>query len=100
MVPHGKVEDVLHDLLGVSEQLLAVTGVPDQTRGERLVVLHTLPDGQLEDLIERLDKVDLPNLWKPRINAFYRVDAIPVLGTGKTDLKSVKDVALKLDQGE
>ncbi|MCX5771570.1 MAG: AMP-binding protein, partial [Candidatus Hydrogenedentes bacterium] len=100
MVPHGKVEEVLHELLGAPEQVLAVTGVPDQARGERLVVLHTLPNGQLEDLIDRLDKTDLPNLWKPRLNAFYRVDAIPVLGTGKTDLKAVKALASKLDQGE
>lgn len=100
MVPHGKVEEVLHELLEAPEQVLAVTGVPDQARGERLVVLHTLPNGQLEELIDRLDKTDLPNLWKPRLNAFYRVDAIPVLGTGKTDLKAVKALAAKLDLGE
>jgi acyl-[acyl-carrier-protein]-phospholipid O-acyltransferase/long-chain-fatty-acid--[acyl-carrier-protein] ligase len=100
MVPHGKVEEVLHELLQASEQVLAVTGVPDQARGERLVVLHTLPNGQLEELIDRLDKTDLPNIWKPRLNAFYRIDEIPVLGTGKTDLKAVKALAAKLDQGE
>jgi len=100
MVPHGKVEEILHELLGAKEQVLAVAGVPDLSRGERLVVLHTLPNGQLEELIDKLDASDMPNIWKPRLNSFYRVDEIPVLGTGKMDLKAVKELAAKLDQGE
>lgn len=100
MVPHGKIEEVLHELLGAKEQVLAVTGVPDPARGERLVVLHTLPNGQLEDLLEKLDASDLPNIWKPKLNSFYRIDEIPILGTGKMDLKAVKELAARLDQGE
>jgi acyl-[acyl-carrier-protein]-phospholipid O-acyltransferase/long-chain-fatty-acid--[acyl-carrier-protein] ligase len=38
----------------------------------------------------------LPNLWVPRI--VRRVDKIPVLGTGKLDLKSFRELALKLTQ--
>src|SRR3990167_7158604 len=37
MVPHLKIEEVLHELAGVTEQTFAVTGVPDGKRGERLV---------------------------------------------------------------
>jgi acyl-[acyl-carrier-protein]-phospholipid O-acyltransferase/long-chain-fatty-acid--[acyl-carrier-protein] ligase len=38
----------------------------------------------------------LPNLWKPRADQFFRVDAFPMLGTGKLDLRKVKEMAAKL----
>ncbi|NJL71814.1 MAG: AMP-binding protein [Candidatus Competibacteraceae bacterium] len=100
MVPHTKVEEVLHQLLNLTDQAMAIASVPDQQKGERLVVLHTLSDEELATLVGRLDQSGLPNLWVPRPNAFYRVDAIPVLGTGKMDIKSVKKLALALDLGE
>ncbi|HPO15522.1 MAG TPA: MFS transporter [Candidatus Hydrogenedentes bacterium] len=100
MVPHTKVEEVLHSLLDLTEQSLAVASVPDQTKGERLVVLHTLTEQQLDELLSKLDNADLPNLWRPRPNSFYRIEAIPVMGTGKMDIKSVKKMAIALDLGE
>jgi acyl-[acyl-carrier-protein]-phospholipid O-acyltransferase / long-chain-fatty-acid--[acyl-carrier-protein] ligase len=100
MVPHTTLEETLHTLLGLTEQSMAVTGVPDLTKGERLVVLHTMTNGEVEELVEKMSTSDLPNLWRPRINSFYRIDAIPVLGTGKLDLKRVKSLAKELDVGE
>ena len=100
MVSHTKVEETLYALLGDTDQHLAVTGLPDMQRGERLVVLHTLSDEQLKELIEKMDKMDqheLPNLWRPRPNAFFRIEAIPVLGTGKMDIRGVKALAKQLD---
>jgi acyl-[acyl-carrier-protein]-phospholipid O-acyltransferase/long-chain-fatty-acid--[acyl-carrier-protein] ligase len=100
MVPHTRVEEILHALLNLTDQSMAVAGVPDIIKGERLVVLHTLSEQQLEELISKLDSSDLPNLWRPRGNSFYRIDAIPVLGTGKMDIRAVKKMALSLDLGE
>ncbi len=100
MVPHIRVEEALHELLGLTEQSLAVAAVPDASRGERLVVLHTLDDEQLEALLGKLGQSGLPNLWRPRPNAFYRINEIPVLGTGKMDIKAVKNLARKLDIGD
>ena len=95
MVPHIKVEEKLHELAGVTEQTFVVTGVPDEKKGERLVVLHKLADGQLPACLEKLSQCDLPNLWKPRADQFFRVDAFPQLGTGKLDLRQVHELALK-----
>jgi len=100
MVPHQKVEETLHGLLGITENAFAVVGVPDIQKGERLVVLHTVSDEQLQELLTKLDKAGLPNLWTPRSSAFYRVDALPVLGTGKLDLQRTKALARQLDVGE
>ena len=100
MVPHTRVEEILHSLIGATEQVLVVTGVPDVTRGERLVVLHILDDAQLDELIARIDTSDLPNLWRPKASAFYRIDAIPILGSGKLDIRAAKKMAQALDIGE
>jgi acyl-[acyl-carrier-protein]-phospholipid O-acyltransferase/long-chain-fatty-acid--[acyl-carrier-protein] ligase len=96
MVPHIKIEDKLHELAGLTEQAFAVTAVPDEKKGERIAVLHTLPDGQLAPVLEKLAQCDLPALWKPRANQFYRIEAIPYLGTGKLDLRTLKSKAAEL----
>jgi acyl-[acyl-carrier-protein]-phospholipid O-acyltransferase/long-chain-fatty-acid--[acyl-carrier-protein] ligase len=93
MVPHIKVEEELHELAGVTEQSFVVTGVPDEKKGERLVVLHTLPEERLKETIEKLGQSDLPNLWVPRANQFFRVEKLPVLGTGKLDLRKIRELA-------
>ncbi|MCL4693293.1 MAG: AMP-binding protein [Candidatus Hydrogenedentes bacterium] len=100
MVPHNKVEETLHHLLDIHEQTFAVTSVPDEQKGERLVVLHTLMDGELEVLVDKLKECDLPNLWRPKATSFYRIAEIPVLGTGKMDLKKIKSLAKEMDVGE
>ena len=94
MVPHIQVEEHLHNLAGANEQCFAVTGVPDGRKGERLVVLHTLSVEEVKATLERLPEIGLPNLWKPRPNQFFRVDALPYLGTGKLDLRQVRAMAL------
>ena len=93
MVPHIKVEDKLHELAGSTEQTFAVTGIPDEKKGERLFVLHTLPEDKLKEVVEKMAQSDLPALWKPRADQFARVDALPYLGTGKLDLRRIKEVA-------
>jgi acyl-[acyl-carrier-protein]-phospholipid O-acyltransferase/long-chain-fatty-acid--[acyl-carrier-protein] ligase len=93
MVPHVKIEERLHELAGVSVQTFAVTSLPDAKKGERIMVLHTLQAAPLGSVLEKLAACDLPNLWKPRKDQFIAVAQIPVLGTGKTDLRKVRDVA-------
>ncbi|MBI3117299.1 MAG: AMP-binding protein [Candidatus Hydrogenedentes bacterium] len=100
MVPHAKVEETLHGLISMTDQVMAVSSVPDAQKGERLIVLHTMEDDKLEELMSKMDQSGLPNLWIPRANSFYRIEQIPVLGTGKVDIKSIKKLAQALDLGE
>jgi acyl-[acyl-carrier-protein]-phospholipid O-acyltransferase/long-chain-fatty-acid--[acyl-carrier-protein] ligase len=95
MVPHGAVEDALHEAAGVADQSFAVTSVPDARKGEALAVLHTLEPARIEEVLERLNGADLPNLFVPRRDHFIRVDALPLLGTGKLDLKKMKAIAVQ-----
>jgi acyl-[acyl-carrier-protein]-phospholipid O-acyltransferase/long-chain-fatty-acid--[acyl-carrier-protein] ligase len=95
MVPHIKIEEHLHELAGATEQTFVVTGVPDEKKGERLVVLHKLPGENLAGCLEKLAQSNLPNLWKPRADQFFRVENFPLLGSGKLDLRKVKELAAK-----
>jgi len=95
MVPHIKVEDKLHEIIGATEQTFAVTAVPDERKGERLIVLHTLPEDKLQECLAQLGKSELPALWKPRPDQFIHVDSLPYLGTGKLDLRRLKEIAVE-----
>jgi acyl-[acyl-carrier-protein]-phospholipid O-acyltransferase/long-chain-fatty-acid--[acyl-carrier-protein] ligase len=100
MVPHIKVEEKLHELAGVTEQKFVVTSVPDGKKGERLVVLHTLTPDELKATTDRLGESGLPNLWMPRANQFFHVDELPHLGTGKLDLRGIREAATQFSQSE
>jgi len=93
MVPHGAVEDALHARLGMTG-VMAVTGIPDEKRGERLVVVFAREAGDAETFHRLMAESDLPNLWKPGRECYVAVDALPLLGTGKLDLRGVKEAAL------
>jgi acyl-[acyl-carrier-protein]-phospholipid O-acyltransferase/long-chain-fatty-acid--[acyl-carrier-protein] ligase len=93
MVPHIRIEEALHEGMGMDEAAFAVTGIPDAGRGERLAVLHTLPKVAAHDAVELLQQSGLPRLWIPKATDFIRVDALPCLGSGKLDLMKVRDIA-------
>lgn len=97
MVPHIRIEEELLARLapGEDEQRLAVTAVPDAKRGERIVVLYTSLDRSPEEVCRLLQQAGLPNLWIPGTESFIQVEKIPVLGTGKLDLRALKALAVE-----
>ncbi|MCA8944222.1 MAG: MFS transporter [Planctomycetes bacterium] len=100
MVPHGRVETELQDAAGAIAQVFAVTGIPSDSKGEQLVVLHTLDESRIPEIRAELERRGLPNLFIPRESAFVQVDELPVLGTGKLDLRGVKELALARFAGD
>ncbi|NGZ59597.1 MAG: acyl-[ACP]--phospholipid O-acyltransferase, partial [Nitrospira sp. LK265] len=99
MVPHGKVEEALQLAAEADAQVFAVTGLPDEKKGERLAVLHTLEESRISPILEKLSASGLPNLFIPGKHQFIKVDALPILGTGKLDLRGVKRIAMERLQG-
>ena len=81
MVPHVGVEEVFLNALGTTEQLVAVTAVPDDKKGEELIVFYLPQAGTAEKLHEIITKSNLPNIWKPRRNNYIkdRINADPRL---------------------
>jgi len=93
MVSHVHMEETLHRALGCLEPRLVVTSVSDDQKGERFVVLHTELGMSVDDLLKRLRDSGLPPLWVPRREHFFRVESLPIMGSGKLDLKLVKETA-------
>jgi acyl-[acyl-carrier-protein]-phospholipid O-acyltransferase/long-chain-fatty-acid--[acyl-carrier-protein] ligase len=48
-----------------------------------------------DELWAKLNQSELPKLWIPKRENIYCIDSIPVLGSGKIDLKKVKLLALR-----
>jgi acyl-[acyl-carrier-protein]-phospholipid O-acyltransferase/long-chain-fatty-acid--[acyl-carrier-protein] ligase len=93
MVPHGLIEQALHEAAELEERTFVVTAIDDARKGERIVVVHTAATELVAPLLERLQAQGLPNLFIPRKDDFVKVAELPILGTGKTDLRAVKQVA-------
>jgi acyl-[acyl-carrier-protein]-phospholipid O-acyltransferase/long-chain-fatty-acid--[acyl-carrier-protein] ligase len=98
MVPHLKVEEAINRILG--DQNCVVTSTPDEQKGERLVVFYTRKEITPEELWEKLCRTDLPKLWIPKRENFYCVDTIPMLGSGKVDLRKIKRIAMERAIGQ
>jgi acyl-[acyl-carrier-protein]-phospholipid O-acyltransferase/long-chain-fatty-acid--[acyl-carrier-protein] ligase len=103
MVPHLKVEEVLSKFLDRtpdddSDDALhvAVTSVADEKKGERLVVLYTTSHTTPDEMREELKGAGLPNIFIPSADSFHKVDSLPLLGTGKLDLRGIKDMATEI----
>ena len=95
MVPHGRVEEALQQAAGADMQVFAVTGIPDERKGEQLAVLHTLDESQILGIVAKLTANGLPNLYIPPRANFIKVEALPLLGTGKMDLRGLKRIAME-----
>jgi acyl-[acyl-carrier-protein]-phospholipid O-acyltransferase/long-chain-fatty-acid--[acyl-carrier-protein] ligase len=104
MVPHVRIEEEIHAVLAArGEQVCVVTALPDERKGEVLAVLYC---GDLDVSAVRtgLATRGMPNLWIPKQDFFFRIEAIPLLGTGKLDLRRIKACAAErvasLNQGK
>ncbi|WP_166820128.1 AMP-binding protein [Thalassoroseus pseudoceratinae] len=108
MVPHERIEKLLQQAVSTATEtvaesdddddlipnlMIAVSSAPDAKRGERLIVFYRENPLSPEELICHLHEHDLPNLWIPDREAFIPVEEIPILGTGKLDLRRLKELA-------
>ena len=95
MVPHETVEQKILLALKLGnegERTIVVTSIVDAQKGEALVLLSTIEFDQA-GLRTQLHEGGVPNLWIPKI--ILRVEQIPVLATGKLDLRRCSEIAAK-----
>ena len=93
MIPHLVIEEAINAALG--ETASVVTAVPDEQRGEKLIAFYSGNGIAPDELWEKLNQSDLPKLWIPKRENIHCIDAIPLLGSGKVDLKKVKQLAME-----
>lgn len=99
MVPHEVVEDAIESFVqkpeGFAGRAVAVMGVPDAQKGEALVLLSCLHSANLPAALDEIRSYmveqGLPRLWCPR--EIIPVECIPVLPTGKMDLRGCQMLA-------
>jgi len=97
MVPHVKIEEVINEILGSAA--CVVTAIPDPQRGEKLVAFYSQNGISQNELWSKLNQTDLPKLWIPKRENLHLIEAIPLLGSGKADLKKIKALALERAAG-
>ena len=97
MVPHETVEAAINKVLGLdgeTERRIAVVGVPDEQKGEAILLLSTIAGPALEqeciDLRYKLLDEGLSSLWCPK--QIVPVTEIPVLASGKLDIKGCESL--------
>jgi len=93
MVPHEAIEQKIIDLLelsGKDERIIAIVGVTDEAKGEVVVLLSAI-DVDIAQLRDKLRDAGVPNLWIPK--RVQRVESIPVLASGKLDIKKCQELA-------
>ncbi len=70
----------------------AVVNIPDEKKGEQLVLFTTQPDADRSVLITNFKEKGLSELAVPK--TIRVVDEIPLMGTGKVDYVKLKEMAL------
>ena len=92
MVSLGLVEGEIGKLLGEDDQI-SIVALPDIKKGEKLVLLLE-GEKDVNKLKEEIKELGLNPLFVP--SNYFKVDAVPKLGTGKADFKGAKKMALEL----
>jgi acyl-[acyl-carrier-protein]-phospholipid O-acyltransferase/long-chain-fatty-acid--[acyl-carrier-protein] ligase len=95
MVPHAGVEQAILGITKRTDHSFVVTSIPDLKRGERLAVVYTEMGMSPQEVHRRLISSEMPKLWIPAAEDFVQTEAIPILGSGKLDLRKVKQIALE-----
>ncbi len=92
MVPHETIENAITQSLQLKDDVrhIAVIGVPDEAKGESLVLLSIEAIDQAT-LRQNLIREGLPALWVPR--TIVPVEEIPILASGKLDIKTCEQIA-------
>ncbi len=93
MVPHIKVEQVINKIIGGVHSV--VVSIPDERKGEVLAALYVHATITPQVLWEQLNNSDLPKLWLPKSNMLLQVGELPILGSGKIDLKASKKIIME-----
>jgi acyl-[acyl-carrier-protein]-phospholipid O-acyltransferase / long-chain-fatty-acid--[acyl-carrier-protein] ligase len=93
MISLGAVEQEVKKVLEDSEVELVAVNIPDEKKGEKIVLLIN-KELELSDLRQRLLAINCnPLLIPSQVNI---LTAIPKLGSGKTDFSAAKAIALNV----
>jgi acyl-[acyl-carrier-protein]-phospholipid O-acyltransferase/long-chain-fatty-acid--[acyl-carrier-protein] ligase len=91
MISLSAVEASINEQLSGDTEIL-VTTLPDDKKGESIVLLYTGKINEL-DLKRCIKQTELTALSSP--STLLKVDALPKLGSGKSDFNQAKKIAIQ-----
>ncbi len=95
MISLGAVEQEIKKVVSEPDVELVAVNIPDEKKGEQIVLLTTLAIDASE-LRQRLLAINSNSMMIPA--QVHHCDVIPKLGSGKTDFSAAKQLALSLAQ--
>ncbi len=96
MISHELIESTISEILGEENRVLAVTGMPDQAKGEKIVVFYEKLTKSPKKIIKEMRERGIANIWIPKAENFVEIETIPLLGTGKLDISKLNKIAMAL----
>jgi acyl-[acyl-carrier-protein]-phospholipid O-acyltransferase/long-chain-fatty-acid--[acyl-carrier-protein] ligase len=95
MISLGEVEQKVRQALNAPEAALVAINLPDAKKGEKIVLLV---EGEHDEkqLRQQLLDASMPALLLP--TSIYSIEKVPVLGSGKTDFATSRQLAVSLDR--
>ncbi len=94
MISLGAVEEEIKKILPTNQEIdIIATNAPDSKKGEKIVLLYHSEISK-EELKNLIKNSNLNPLMTP--SEYFYVECMPKLGSGKTDLKHAKELAIKL----
>lgn len=91
MISLAAVETVLKDFL--PDSLLGVVAVPDDKKGEQLVLIIENSNVTTSQIATHLASLKYSALWNPK--RIISMKEVPILGSGKFDYTTAKNIALE-----
>lgn len=88
MVPMGRIENELGKLK--EDGLIAVIALPDEAKGERLLVVSEDLSINQEHIAAALQEAGFPPLWIPQDVVYLTEEDFPLLGSGKYDYQALE----------
>ena len=96
MISHEFIEHAIHEILHEEHRVVVVTGMPDTTKGEKLVVFYEKLPMSPQKIVKKLRGKEIANIWIPKAENFIKINHIPLLGTGKLDISKLNKIALSM----
>ncbi|WP_348519162.1 acyl-[ACP]--phospholipid O-acyltransferase [Campylobacter sp. CCS1377] len=94
MISLGALEEEIAKNLSGKDIKFCAVALEEEKKGEMIVLLLECNENEYEELCAQIKTSAMPAIFKP--SHYLRVEKIPLLGSGKVDLKGAKELAREL----
>ncbi|MCW0188290.1 acyl-[ACP]--phospholipid O-acyltransferase [Campylobacter lari] len=96
MISLGALEEEIAEFINTDIVKFCAVALDDDKKGEMVCLLVECQEQDFEGICEVIKNSTMPAIFKP--SKYFKVEQIPLLGSGKVDLKGAKDLAKILQE--